>query len=136
MNMKKLSTVCGSLMLFLALGSQAQAAGLTRAVKVIEGTQTNTYLGTEFGQTLYTFDLDKTGSSACNQACAEKWPPLLVSPAEAQALVAPYASITRSSGLIQVTYKGKPIYTYFLDHVEGDDKGDDVGSVWHDIDFE
>ena len=119
----------------LALGASAQAADLTRSVKVVEGTVTNQYLGTQFGQTLYTFDLDNGGNSACNQVCAEKWPPLLVNNVDAKTLVAPYGVITRTSGLPQVTYQGKPVYTYYLDHTEGDDLGNDVGSVWHDIDF-
>lgn len=119
----------------LGLGAAAQAADLTRAVKVVEGAETHVYVGTQFGQTLYTFDLDKNGVSACYQGCAEKWPPLLVSDAESRTLVAPLAAILRTSGFHQVTYKGRPVYTYYLDHAEGDDKGDGVGGVWHDIDF-
>lgn len=134
--MKQVIQAVATFALFLALGSAAQAASLTRAVHVVEGTETHVYLGTQFGQTLYTFDLDANGQSACNQACAEKWPPLLVSGADAASLAAPYGTITRSSGLKQVTFQNKPIYTYHLDHAEGDDKGDGVGSVWHDIDFE
>ena len=129
-----------NLKLFLPLvlafaGGAGHAAALTRAVKVVEGSETKLYLGTQYGQTLYTFDLDSNGSSQCNAACAEKWPPILVSEKEAQALVAPYASVKRASGLLQVTYQNRPIYTFFLDHAEGDDKGDGVGGVWHDIDF-
>ena len=122
--------------ILLAAAGAAQAAPLTRSVSVVEGTETHLYLGTQFGQTLYTFDNDANGHSACVQGCAEKWPPLLVGADEAATLVAPYATITRASGLLQVTYQGKPIYTYFLDHAEGDDKGDGVGTVWHDIDFQ
>jgi predicted lipoprotein with Yx(FWY)xxD motif len=122
--------------LFLALSGVAQAAPLTRSVKVVEGTETNLYLGTDFGQTLYTFDSDANGQSACTQACAEQWPPLLVGSEQAATLVAPYGTITRASGLLQITFHSKPIYTYYLDHTEGDDRGNGVGSVWHDIDFE
>jgi predicted lipoprotein with Yx(FWY)xxD motif len=60
----------------------------------------------------------------------------LVNAADAAALSPPYGTITRGSRLLQVTYQGKPLYTYYLDHAEGDDLGDGVGSVWHDIDFE
>ena len=129
-----MKTVILSLVLVLS-SVAAQAADLTRAVKVIEEGVVNLYLGNQFGQTLYTFDIDSGTQSACNGACAEKWPPLLVNADEAKTLVAPYGVITRSSGLLQVTYQSKPIYTFFLDHAEGDDKGDGVGGVWHDIDF-
>jgi len=108
---------------------------LTRSVQVTEADGTHLYLGNRFGQTLYTFDLDHGAQSACVGACAEKWPPFLVGADEASALAAPFATITRASGLLQVTYNGSPVYTYYLDHVEGDDKGDSVGNVWHDIDF-
>ena len=116
-------------------GAQAGIGGLTRSVTVLENGVPNHYLGTTFGQGLYTFDLDSGNQSACNGACAEKWPPLLVSDEEAKLLVAPFSSIKRNSGIQQVTYQGKPLYTFFLDHAEGDDKGDGVGGVWHDIDF-
>ena len=108
----------------LLLGSLAQAADLTRPVTVTDGTKTKVYLGTQFGQTLYTFDLDGGGTSACTGVCAEKWPPLLVSQPEAAGLKAPFAAINRAGGTQQVTYHGKPIYTFFLDHAEGDNKGD------------
>ena len=120
----------------LAFNGAAFAGPLTRAVKVIEGTETHEYLGTQFGQTLYTFDYDSTGKSVCNGDCAEKWPPLLVTADEAKSLAAPYGTIVRTSKLVQVTFHDKPVYTYYLDHAEGDDKGDGVGTVWHDIDFE
>lgn len=129
-----IQTALSLALMTLPLSAGARAAHLTRAVHVVEGTKTESYLGTQFGQTLYTFDLDKAGSSVCTEVCAEKWPPLLVSPAEAATLVAPFGTITRSNGLLRVTHKGKPVYTYFLDHAEGDDKG--VGGVWNDIDFE
>jgi predicted lipoprotein with Yx(FWY)xxD motif len=133
---KTIRTALALVLTTLSLSAAAHSADLTRAVQVVEGTKTESYLGTQFGQTLYTFDLDKTGSSACSGECAEKWPPLLVSPAEAASLAAPLGTITRPNGLLQVTHKGRPVYTYFLDHVEGDDKGDGVGGVWNDIDFE
>lgn len=129
-------SAAASVLSLVAASGAAHAAPLTRAVNVVEGTETHQYLGTEFGQTLYTFDLDANGHSACAQACAEKWPPLLVAADEATALAAPYGTITRASGVLQVTYQSKPLYTYYLDHVEGDDKGDSVGNVWHDIDFQ
>ena len=123
-------------LVFLGISGAAQAASLTRSVSVVEGALTNHYLGTQFGQTLYTFDYDSNGHSACSQECAEKWPPLLVTAEQAATLAAPYATIPRANGLLQVTFHEKPLYTYFVDHAEGDDNGDGVGGVWHDVDFE
>ena len=130
-----LKNTCSLALVSLALGLAAQAGSLTREVKVVEGTETKSYLGTLFGQTLYTFDYDTGTTSACTKDCVEKWPPLILGADEAKGIAAPYAVLTRTSGLLQLTYNGKPVYTYHLDHTEGDDKGDGVGGVWHDIDF-
>ena len=125
----------------LAIGQAALAASpapapdLVRGVKVVEGTATNVYVGTQYGNLLYTFDLDSKGTSSCTQTCAEKWPPFVVSPEEAKLLASPFGTTVRASGLLQVTIDVKPVYTYYLNRVEGDDLGDGVGGVWHDIDF-
>jgi len=126
------------LLLSLVLGMTAHvasAAEITREVKVLEDGVLNPYVGTQFGQTLYTFDMDTATQAACAGKCAEQWPPLLVTAAQAAELVAPFATITRINGLLQVTRKGSPLYTYSVDHAEGDDNGNGVGGVWHDIDF-
>ncbi len=131
-NFKK---VCSFALVSLALGGTAQAAGLTREVKVVEGTETHSYVGNQFGQTLYTFDLDTATKSAAYGKTAEQWPPFLIDEAVALTLAAPYGTITRTNGLLQLTLNGSPLYTYYLDRIEGDDKGDSIGGVWHDIDF-
>jgi predicted lipoprotein with Yx(FWY)xxD motif len=84
-----------------------------------------------FGQALYVFDPDGTGTPKCAADCAEKWPPLLVSADEAKQLKEPLGSVERTNGLIQVTFKGRPLYTFFLDRKVGDIKGDGLGNVWH-----
>jgi predicted lipoprotein with Yx(FWY)xxD motif len=88
------------------------------------------------GRTLYTFDRDQGDTSACQDACAQTWPPLLLpSPAHApSAAGVPTASmgaITRPDGGRQVTYNGKPLYRYAADARPGDVNGDGVGGVWH-----
>ena len=81
------------------------------------------------GFSLYVFDKDKAGESACYEKCAEIWPP-----AKAPAGVAgqgDFAPIKRADGVIQWSYKGKPLYTYNKDKVPGDIGGDGVRDVWH-----
>lgn len=81
------------------------------------------------GMTLYTFDKDADGKSACNGECATAWPPLL---AEAGAAPAgDYSVITRDDGTLQWAYKGKPLYTWVKDMKPGDTTGDNVKNVWH-----
>ena len=81
------------------------------------------------GMTLYTFDKDSGGKSACNGPCAVNWPPLAAG-ADARA-EGDYTVITRDDGAKQWAYKGKPLYTWIKDQKPGDKTGDGVNNVWH-----
>ena len=77
--------------------------------------------------TLYTFDKDSGGKSACNGACATNWPPLMAE----GTLSGDYSAITRDDGKKQVAYKGKPLYYWGKDTKPGDMTGDNFNNVWH-----
>jgi predicted lipoprotein with Yx(FWY)xxD motif len=81
------------------------------------------------GMTLYTFDKDGGGKSACNGPCAENWPPLKAGATDQGA--GDYAVITREDGSKQWAYKGKPLYYWAKDTRPGDVSGDGVKGVWH-----
>ena len=83
----------------------------------------------EKGMTLYTFDKDMGGMSACTDACAQNWPPLMA-PAGAM-MEGDYKAITRSDGSMQWTYKGKPLYRWSKDTKPGDTTGDGFKDMWH-----
>lgn len=81
------------------------------------------------GMTLYTFDNDKDGQSACYDACATNWPPLL---AEAGAMAeGEYGLVARTDGTMQWTHEGKPLYLWAKDAKPGDKTGDGIKGVWH-----
>jgi predicted lipoprotein with Yx(FWY)xxD motif len=80
------------------------------------------------GMTVYTFDKDSDGKSACTGQCAQNWPAV---PAGDAALSAPYGTITRDDGSKQLTYKGKPLYTFKKDKAPGDKSGDKAMDKWH-----
>jgi predicted lipoprotein with Yx(FWY)xxD motif len=81
------------------------------------------------GMTLYVFDKDANGKSACNGKCLFDWPPVF---ANDEAKAAGYWTIIdRDDGLRQWAYKGKPIYTFDKDKKAGDRLGDGVNNVWH-----
>ncbi|MBL0404844.1 hypothetical protein JKG68_12770 [Microvirga aerilata] len=81
------------------------------------------------GMTLYTFDRDAAGKSACNGQCAQNWPPLM---ADASASASgDWSVITRDDGAKQWAYKGKPLYTWVKDTKPGEVTGDGVNNVWH-----
>ncbi len=73
--------------------------------------------------TVYLFEADKGGESACTGACAQAWPPVTTSGAPtgaASAKSADLGTITRSDGTTQVTYKGHPLY-FFVKDKDGED---------------
>jgi predicted lipoprotein with Yx(FWY)xxD motif len=92
--------------------------------KTTGGVLTNTA-----GMTLYTFDKDEGGKSACNGPCAANWPPLLAS-GDAKAS-GDWTIVTRDDGSRQWAYKGKPLYVWAKDQKAGDMTGDGFNNVWH-----
>lgn len=111
--------VLGSAALFSA-GAQAQA------VKTQDGILVNSA-----GMTLYTFDKDAGGKSACNDQCAKAWPPVTAA-ADAEPM-GDLTVITRDDGSKQWAYKGKPVYLFAKDTKPGDKAGDNFKDVWHVI---
>ena len=84
--------------------------------------------------TLYTFDKDTKGESACYGGCAEKWPPYLVEmKATKEALPKGMTMVTRKDGQKQWALNGQPLYRWFKDTAPGEASGDNVKGVWHVI---
>jgi predicted lipoprotein with Yx(FWY)xxD motif len=82
------------------------------------------------GMTLYTFDKDTGGKSACNGPCATNWPALKAD-SDAQPSDG-YTIIKRDDGSLQWAYKGKPLYTWTKDTKPGDTTGDGfLNGAWH-----
>jgi predicted lipoprotein with Yx(FWY)xxD motif len=116
----------GSTLLLCLFAASAWAAGpaaLTKKDGVLVDTN---------GMTVYTFDQDAAGSgkSACVGGCLTNWPAVMAPDGD---LAAPYAAITRPDGTRQLTYKGKPLYTFVKDKKAGDKAGDKVKDVWHAV---
>lgn len=82
------------------------------------------------GMTLYTFDIDKAGTSNCTGECAEYWPPA-TAPADAQPVDDDFTLVKRADGTLQWAEEGKPLYTYVNDKKPGDVTGDGKNGVWH-----
>lgn len=108
----------------IALIAAALSAGaLAQGVKTADGVLTNAG-----GMTLYTFDKDSAGKSACNGPCASNWPPLMATATDKAA--GDYSIVTRDDGSRQWAHKGKPLYLWAKDTKPGDKTGDGVGGVW------
>jgi len=87
-------------------------------------------LTNESGMTLYVFDKDSAGKSACNGPCAGNWPPLMV--AAGAMPMGDYSIITRADGSKQRAYKGRALYTWKNDKKPGDITGGGfLNNAWH-----
>jgi predicted lipoprotein with Yx(FWY)xxD motif len=86
------------------------------------------------GMTLYIFTVDPLDASNCYEGCAERWAPLIVFNADnvtvAEGLPGEIGTIERTTGTIQVTYNGMPLYYWFADTAPGDTRGNGVGGNW------
>lgn len=83
------------------------------------------------GMTLYTYDRDTNGVSACDATCATTWRPY-TSGATAQGVMPHNITvITREDGSQQFAWMGKPLYYYTGDQHEGDTTGDNKDGAWH-----
>jgi predicted lipoprotein with Yx(FWY)xxD motif len=84
--------------------------------------------------TLYVLTTDTADTSSCSGTCATTWPPLaaatgatITGPSSATGA---FATITRSDGIVQVTYNHMPLYYFSGDSAAGDTKGQGKNGVW------
>ena len=110
-------------------GASAAVAQAPMPAKVAD-TAKGKALADAKGMTLYVFDKDTAGKSACNGACATNWPPLTAA-ADAKAANG-FTIVTREDGSKQWAYRAKPLYTWAKDTKPGDITGDGLnGNTWH-----
>jgi predicted lipoprotein with Yx(FWY)xxD motif len=107
----------------------ASSAASAQMLKTADTAKGKTFVDAK-GMTLYTFDKDAGGKTACNGPCAQNWPPLM-----AAAGAKPTADLTivvRDDGSKMWAYKGKPLYTFKKDTKPGDTTGDGfLNGAWH-----
>jgi predicted lipoprotein with Yx(FWY)xxD motif len=91
------------------------------------------------GRTLYLFEKDKHGKSACTGNCAGFWPPLITSGkplATAGAKTSLLGTTKRADGRLQVTYNHRPLYTFVKDSKKGQTSGEELdafGAEWYAV---
>ena len=93
-------------------------------------------LVTRSGLTLYSLSVERKGRFICTtNACLSFWHPLLVRKGTIPTGAAHLGTVRRpgAGSRVQVTFRGAPLYTFYLDRKRGDVGGEgfkDVGT-WH-----
>jgi predicted lipoprotein with Yx(FWY)xxD motif len=87
------------------------------------------------GRTLYSLSVEHHGKFVCTMAsgCLAIWHPLTVAAGVMPKGPVALGTVRRPEGDLQVTYKGRPLYTFGGDKKAGQTKGEglkDVG-IWH-----
>ena len=133
--MKRKRNLIGGLVVLaavaIAVASMASASGASTVGK--GHALGKTVLVNRSGLTLYSLSAETNGRFICTSSCLSLWHPLTVKNGQKPTGSRSLATIHRPDGRIQVTYKGKPLYTFVQDRKRGQASGEgfkDVG-VWH-----
>jgi predicted lipoprotein with Yx(FWY)xxD motif len=142
--MKGRKTAVAGVVLVAALAFAALTAGIAsggtppRAATVATGSSAlGRVVVDSRGRTLYLFEKDRRGTSACSAMCLLYWPPLLTSGAPNAVKGAQRSrlgSIRRADGARQVTYAGHPLYLFSGDTKPGQTNGEGLkgfGAAWY-----
>lgn len=124
---------------FLIATSVARSATQTSATLSLRKTTLGMVLVNSRGRTLYLFEKDKGGKSACASSCAKYWPPVVTKtkPTAGPGVKAALVGTTkRSNGALQVTYDKHPLYAFALDTRAGQVSGEgssNFGAKWYAV---
>jgi predicted lipoprotein with Yx(FWY)xxD motif len=116
-----------------AVGAKVSTAAPASTIKLAQTGLGSVLVDAAKGMTLYLFNRDTNGTSACYGGCAATWPPLL---ANGQVRVGPglqkslLGTTQRTDGTTQVTYAGHPLYFFSKDTKSGDTAGQAFNNLW------
>jgi predicted lipoprotein with Yx(FWY)xxD motif len=133
----RLSTrvLLGAAIVCLFAASPVGAATQTKRVaKEAENTTLGkTVLATTKGRTLYSLSAESNGKFVCSGGCLSVWRPLLVPAAVKPTGPVKLGTVERPDGKTQVTFKGRPLYSFSGDTKAGDANGEGIKDVgtWH-----
>jgi predicted lipoprotein with Yx(FWY)xxD motif len=132
----RLLTLGIALGLVAVIIATAQARAPKSAVVTLKKTSLGPILVDPRGRTLYVFEKDANGVSACNSACLSYWP-ASTSRTVPRAGAGVHQSLLGLAkpqhGLQQVTYAGHPLYTFVGDKRSGQTTGEGLqnfGGGW------
>lgn len=131
------AVVCAAAVTALSASAHKGHSSATRAKLMVRKGKLGRYVVDGKGFTLYLFEKDRNGKSACYSSCAKVWSPLLTSgkPTAGAGVVASKIGTTkRRDGKLQATYGGHPLYHYDDDHKPGQTEGEGsraFGAEWY-----
>jgi predicted lipoprotein with Yx(FWY)xxD motif len=119
-------------------GSTSGAAGgSTVSTRNVAGV--GTVLTGADGKTLYFADQETSGQIKCINACMSFWMPVTVSggttPTAGTGVTGRLATLDRPDGSVQITYDGKPLYTFAQDSGPGDANGNGFKDTFNGTDL-
>ncbi len=123
-----------------AASPAASTTGSSDTVSTADVQGVGTVLVDSKGMALYSPDQEKSGTIMCTEGCTAIWVPLTVTstPTGSSAVAAKLGTVMRPDGATQVTFDGKPLYTFAEDSgpdtVTGDGAKDTFGGqsfTWH-----
>jgi predicted lipoprotein with Yx(FWY)xxD motif len=124
-----LLAACGSSSTGGSASSGASSGGSTAStLSTRQLSGVGTALVNQSGATVYTPDQETGGKIHCTAACLSFWTPVTVSstvkPTAPGGVTGTIGTIQRpDNGQMQVTFDGKPLYTFRLDHAPGEAHG-------------
>lgn len=116
--------------LLLPLAVQAATKSVVKESE--NATLEETVLTTNKGKTLYSLSVETNGRFICTGGCLSSWKPLVVPKGVKPKGPVKLGTVKRPDARIQVTYKGRPLYSFNGDK-PGEANGEglkDVGT-WH-----
>jgi predicted lipoprotein with Yx(FWY)xxD motif len=122
-----------ALALSAATGVDAKQPSKVVAKEADNATLGRTVLTTTKGRTLYSLSVETQGKFICTGACLASWKPLAVPAGVTPKGPVRLGTIKRPDGRTQVTFKGRPLYSFNGDIKLGEANGEglrDVGT-WH-----
>jgi predicted lipoprotein with Yx(FWY)xxD motif len=124
-----------ALALLLALAAGASASGSSKVVAKEARSESlgATVLTRPNGHTLYSLSVETHGRFICTGGCLGTWEPLVVPKGVKPKGPVKLGTIHRPDGKTQVTFKGRPLYSFNGDAKAGEANGEgfkDVGT-WH-----
>jgi predicted lipoprotein with Yx(FWY)xxD motif len=114
--------------------SLAAAQSTKRVVKEADNPMLgHTVLIANNGLTLYSLSVEKHGNFICKGSCLKDWHPLVVAAGVKPTGPVALGTVKRPDGRRQVTFEGRPLYTFDGDSKRGDANGEGIKDVgtWH-----